>query len=406
MVFQSFAYSFKFTSGFLRLPVIPFSQQTRSLHFTEIRKVDSKMNRKRTASLGSELRHPSTKRAKEIDADIPYDHLLDALNAQKDKKDVTRVLHWFRGRDLRIQDNIALHHASKLAQKSKKPLIGVYIYCPPEESWHGTSPARTDFILEALRLMQKELKQLKIPLFFLQADKRKDYVPVLEDFIRKNEISHVFANLEYEIDELRRDIKFVQDMESEIHISMHHDQTVVEPGTILTGTGTPMKVFTPYHREWTTLVKKHPELLKTVPPPAKNDPSVLKDLKSLFESPVPSPDPLKQFATEQEKNRIRKLWPAGHAAGMKRMDAFLKQIDNYTATRSNPAKNSTSRMSAYFASGMVSVREALRKVQAVNRGSTDFSEGGARKGIYGWVREIVFRELVWTLISKSCELIY
>ncbi|KAF2202242.1 Cryptochrome/photolyase FAD-binding domain-containing protein [Delitschia confertaspora ATCC 74209] len=341
-----------------------------------------------------ELTHPSIKRAKEIDADIPYKHLRNALHSQGEGKEVTKVLHWFRGRDLRIHDNTALHHASLLARSEKKPLICAYLYCPPEESWHGTSPSRLNFMLEGLALMQKELRTLDIPLVFLQADKRKDYVPVLETFIRSNGVTDVFANYEYEIDELRRDIKFVTDMAGEdIVVEIFHDQTVVEPGTMLTGAGTPMKVFTPYHRAWTALVKHNPELLDMVPPPEKNDPSVLPQIQSLFGSEVPKPHRDNEFASPEDKARIRNLWPAGHAAGLQRMESFLQQIDRYAATRSNPAANSTSRMSAYFSSGMVSVREALSEVRKYNKGSSEFSQAGSSDGVYGWVREIVFREL-------------
>lgn len=118
-----------------------------------------------------------------------------------------------------------------------------------------------------------------------------------------------------------------------------------------------------------------------------------KELKDLFDTPAPKPAKDKQYKSQDEKTRIRKLWPAGHAEGAKRMDSFLKQISHYASTRSNPAANSTSRMSAYFSAGMFSVREALRKVVDYNRGSTDFTESKASSGVYSWVREIVFREL-------------
>ena len=118
-----------------------------------------------------------------------------------------------------------------------------------------------------------------------------------------------------------------------------------------------------------------------------------KELKDLFDTPAPKPAADKQFSSDEEKKRIRKLWPAGHAAGSKRMDTFLKTIDSYAATRSNPAEDSTSRLSAYFSAGMFSVRSALQKVADYNHGSTDFTESSARPGVYGWVREIVFREL-------------
>ncbi|KAL8808037.1 MAG: hypothetical protein Q9182_000315 [Xanthomendoza sp. 2 TL-2023] len=342
-----------------------------------------------------ELKHPSTKRAKEIDAHLPYDELQDLLKQQKPADKVSTVAHWFRSKDLRIHDNRGLHNASTLAEKEGAPLIGLYVYCAAEFEWHGTSPARCDFILENLSLMQKELAELNIPLKIVEADGRNDIVPSAMKFIEDNKVSHVFANYEYEVDELRRDIKFIQRSQDKYHTSLHHDQTVIEPGTMRTGSGGPMKVFSPFHRAWLAEVKSSPDLLDTVPPPHKNSSSHTKTLSSLFHSKIP-PLPLnKQFASASERDRIRSLWPAGHTAGLHRMNHFLKtHIADYAATRSHPAKNSTSRMSAYFSAGVVSVREALAQILTHNpRSGTDFSAAGNDPGVAAWVRELVFREL-------------
>jgi len=347
---------------------------------------------KRTAYERSELGHPSTKRAKEVDAETPYQTLLSALESQNSKDVVKKVVHWFRPKDQRIYDNTALHHASTVAQESNTPLICIYQYCPAEESWHGTSPARTDFMLESAKLMRDELKELDIPLVFLHAEERDEIVPGVLEFLQKEGVSHVFANFEYEVDELRRDQRFVEESGDDILISLHHDQTVVEPGTMLTGNGKPMKVFTPYHKAWTQLVKENPHLLDTSPPPAKNRPQAKKEVDHLFDSEVPNPAKDKLFPSEEARNRIRALWPPGHAAAVKRLNSFVTQIETYAATRSNPAKNSTSRLSAYFSSGQLSVREALSALRA-HQNSADFSERGASTGVHGWVREIVFREL-------------
>jgi deoxyribodipyrimidine photo-lyase len=79
---------------------------------------------------------------------------------------------------------------------------------------------------------------------------------------------------------------------------------------------------------------------------------------------------------------------------MKRMDHFIKEkIEDYAATRSQPAADSTSRMSPYFSAGVVSVREALSKIKDYNKSSSDFSQSGCSPGVSAWVREIVFREL-------------
>ncbi len=355
---------------------------------------------KREAPDHPEQNHPSTKRAKEVDAHNPYRELRSLLEDQQSPQSTKRVLHWFRSKDLRIHDNRALYAASQSAKKSKAPLLCVYVNCPAEFRWHGTSPARTDFICENLSLMQSELKKLDVPLVFVEASERNDIVPTIVKFIRDSDISHVYANYEYEIDELRRDIKVLKDASNNnseskgFHLSLHHDQTAMEPGTMLTGGGNPMKIFTPYHKAWLADVKASPELIETVSPPAKNTAEAKKDLKSLFGSSAPNPPKEKQFASDDERDRIRKLWPAGHKAATDRLTYFLDdKLSDYAATRSNPAKDSTSRMSAYLSAGVISVREILTAVSKRNDNSTDFSQAGCDAGMASWVRELVFREL-------------
>ena len=341
-----------------------------------------------------ELKHPSTKRAKEVDAHLPYDELRSKLEGQATKDEVSKVLHWFRSKDLRIEDNVGLYNASALATDKGKPLACVYVNCAPEFKWHGTSPARVDFILRNLELMRDELKKLNIPLVILEAQGRKDIVPSVTNFVKENGFSHVFANYEYEVDELRRDTKFLASLDGTAHVSLHHDQCVVEPGTMRTGSGGPMKVFSPYHRAWLAKVKESPELLDTLSPPQKQQDANSKAVSSHFGSKIPTAPENKQFPSSDDKDRIRKLWPAGTKAGLQRMDNFISNyIEDYAATRSNPAKNSTSRMSAYFSAGVVSVRQVLSKVKAYNSGSSDFSSSGSTAGVSAWVREVVFREL-------------
>ena len=71
--------------------------------------------------------------------------------------------------------------------------------------WHGDSPARCDFICENAALVQRELAELDIPLVFLDASERDEIVPSIAKFVKENNISHVFGNYEYEIDELISD---------------------------------------------------------------------------------------------------------------------------------------------------------------------------------------------------------
>jgi deoxyribodipyrimidine photo-lyase len=338
--------------------------------------------------------HPSTKRAKQIDASTPYEHLKELLEDQAEDVKTSKVLHWFRSKDLRIQDNRALYDAFETAKEASAPLICAYVNCPPEYLWHGTSPARCDFIVDNLRLMQKELEKLDIPLLFLEAEERDEIVPTISKLIKDEKVSNVFANYEYEIDELRRDTKLLRDAKDRgYQVSLRHDQTVMEPLTMLTGAGQPMKVFTPYHKAWLGEIRDDPSLLDTVPALSKQ-PGDKSAVKKLFGSKLPTIPKEKQFESKDERDRLRRLWPAGHEAGMKRMNEFIQhKIEDYAATRSNPAKDSSSRMSAYFAAGVVSMREAVSAIMKYNDNSADFSQSGASAGVAAWVREIVFREL-------------
>lgn len=157
-----------------------------------------------------------------------------------------------------------------------------------------------------------------------------------------------------------------------------------------TGSGGPHKVFTPYHKSWLAETKKHPELMDLSPPPEANDKKAAQDFKQLFDQKVPDLPESKQFASKEEQQKIRKLWPAGHQAGIERLQQFLeKKVSDYAKHRSEPARDPSSRLSPYFASGIISVREALSAARKHNKGE-HFDEGDA--GIDSWVREIVFRE--------------
>ena len=348
---------------------------------------------KRTDTDHPELSHPSTKRAKKVDEHTPYHELLEALDGQKSISETKTMAHWFR-RDLRIQDNKALYEASQKAVKQSNGLLCFYIHCPEEIEWHGLSPARLDLMHETLRQMQTDLKNLHIPLVFLTADTRAKIAETVVDFLKENQVSHLYANFEYEVDELRRDAQVVRGLEDHCQVSLHHDQCVMEPGTLTTGSGGPMKVFTPYHKAWLAEVQEDSGLIDTVGLPAAQTDALFRKKSSLFDSQVPDIPERKRFASEKDRDRVRKLWPAGHAAAEKRMDDFVKnKLEDYAATRSQPAADSTSRLSPYFAAGIYSVREALSKVRDYNNGSANFSSSGSSAGVAAWVREVVFREL-------------
>ncbi len=333
---------------------------------------------KRGAQERPELSHPSIKRAKEIDANVPLAVLEKALKSHTSSADTKTVLFWFRT-DLRLEDNKGLLKAYEKCKFEGTPLICCYLWSPGDLEWHGDSPARIDFMLQNLEILHKQLLELDIPLVILTAGHRSEVVSTVADFIKENGVSHLFANLEYEYDELSRDTKLLNAIPNVV-VEMVHDTTAVVPGSVHGGTG-PMKVFTPYHKQWLQLLAKEPSLLSLFDRPGK---SPKKAPDSLFKLELPSIPEGKSFKNDNEKKLIHKLWPAGYEAAEKRLQSFLsKKVTVYADTRSNPAKDSSSRLSPYFSNGVLSVRKALS--EARKKGFDD-------PGVASWVREIAFRE--------------
>ncbi|KAK8081762.1 hypothetical protein PG996_000543 [Apiospora saccharicola] len=305
----------------------------------------------RSVSQDNVLKHPSTKRAKEIDGpDNPWDELLDRIEKRVDASATKprNVLHWFRSKDLRAEDNRALHAASLKAKEGSGALLTCFLFSPQDIEWHGTSTARTNFMLEGVRVLQGQMEELNIPFLPLVAEERKDKGPTIMETLKKHDVSHLYANIELEVDELRRDLDLFNRLEEakedvDVQFVLHHDQTVILPRTLKTGAGGPMKVFTPYHKAWLAEVAGDPSLIDTLPPPQANDKSVKSSKhKDLFGQSLPEAPESRHYASDEERDRIQKLWP--------------------------PA--------------------TLR----LNDGSADFSSSGCDAGLAAWVRELVFRE--------------
>lgn len=65
-------------------------------------------------------------------------------------------------------------------------------------------------------------------------------------------------------------------------------------------------------------------------------------------------------------------------------------MKDYAKHRSEPARDPSSRLSAYFSAGIISVREALTAAKSHNGGAD--LDGSGDEGIASWTRELVFRE--------------
>ena len=299
------------------------------------------------------------------------------------------VVHWFKC-DLRTTDNKALYMASEKARSKGVPLICIHIISPQDYKAHVTSAVRVDFVLRTLEVLREDLAQLDIPLYIETVEKRKTIPDRIFELCEKWGASHLFTNIEYEVDELRREALMTrQGLENGIAVNAFPDTCVVSPGELSSGTGNQYSVYTPWFRAWVAYLHTHPHHLDLFASPGKNPPSIRGTFKNLFDHPIPEA-PANKTLTEEERKRFRSMWPAGEHEARERLGKFVKQkVQDYKDKRNFPAASNTAVVSVHLSSGTLSARTAVATARDAN--STKKLDGGD-KGIMCWISEVAWRD--------------
>lgn len=321
--------------------------------------------------------------------EVLSDMLKETLETRSRISAGSSVLHWFK-RDLRLRDNSALHLASQKAKELGVALICLFIVSPQDYQAHLTSPARVDFELRTLEVIQADLAELDIPLHIETVEKRKKVPARILELCREWNTKHVYCNIEYEVDELRREAElvdmFAQDGRSFIAV---HDDVIVPPYDLKTGAGRQFSVYSPWYRAWVAHLHSRPALLDQKPSPFRNHESTRKEYPQLFDCSIPSAPPNKMLDRET-KERLTALWPAGEHEAMDRLGKFLdERITSYKETRNFPAASSTASLSVHFSAGTLAARTAVRHARDAN--TTKKLDGG-NEGIKGWISEVAWRD--------------
>ncbi|KAK0490822.1 DNA photolyase, FAD-binding/Cryptochrome [Armillaria novae-zelandiae] len=359
-----------------------------------------------------------------VDANPPFPILLKAVkDGIKDPLKGKSILYWMRMGDLRIHDNRALSLASAQAQKDKIPLIVLFILSPQDYVAHDRSPRRIDFTLRNLSVIQKSLYDLHIPLHVLTEKVRRSVPAKLVSLLSSLECTKVYANMEYEVDEMRRDIKVCSLAKQEgINATFVHDKCIVDPGAIASAEDKPYVVYSAYQRRWLVNLNDNlPYYLEDCTPPKPNSESILSSqYSSLFDSSIPAyvggfelDDPIKE--------KMALIWPAGEEKALLMLDRFLKtkarsshmgvadplasgeeesksssRIVKYDTHRDAADSDTTSRLSPYLSAGVISARTCVRstmKLLGVNK-----VDGGKTTGIGRWVQELAWRDFYISLV--------
>jgi deoxyribodipyrimidine photo-lyase len=300
------------------------------------------------------------------------------------------VVFWFKN-DLRTYDNRGLHLASELAKSKVIPLICLFLVSPQDWEAHLTAAVRVDFILRTLEVLQGDLAELDIPLYIETVEKRKAVPGRTVELCREWDAKSVWCNMEYEVDELRREAKLCRDLAEEgIAFQVEHDTCVVEPGALKAGTGGQISVYSPWFRKWIAHLNAHPKNLQEYPRPGRNPPTTRTQYSRLFDIAIP-PAPVNKQLILEEKTRFRSMWPAGEHEALLRLQKFITQkIKTYHDTRNLPSGNSTAVISVHLTSGTLSARTAVRLAQA--SAPTKSLVDDRKNGHPMWIAEVGWRD--------------
>ncbi len=289
-------------------------------------------------------------------------------------------LMWFR-RDLRMADNAALHLAlSQCAQVHCVFVFDQAILAPLPRA-----DRRVEFIRESLVELDAALRQLSgkagAGLIVAHAVAR-DEIPRLAAALQ---VQAVFAARDYEPQAQARD-DAVREALAQVGCAFFtcKDQVIFEGREILTQSGTPYGVFTPYKNNW--LKRVAPEDL------AQHDSAPLAqrllERPLEFQNPVPG---LNEIGFEPTNLASLKI-PTGESGGQALFEAFFERMDDYHATRDFPAVKGPSYLGVHLRFGTVSIRQLVRI--ALQRQATG-SPGAAV-----WLSELVWRDFYFAILAN------
>ncbi len=280
------------------------------------------------------------------------------------------AIHWFR-RDLRLADNTAL----AAAVSNYDLVIPAYILSDWQGSHGWTGSPRQEFLCRCLAALETDIRTKGGQLIFRRGDADVALAQLIEDS------GAVALSFNRDPDPFGREMEVKVTRMSEARGCKVHsckDVAIHERDEVLTGGGTPFRVFSPYARAWIKLEK----------------PSVTEPVASFRLAPglqtLPAPT-LSTWGLEQTATII----DGGEAAARKRLESFLSEpILRYAACRNTPHEAGTSRLSADLRFGTLSPRE-------IHARCLDLAEQGPaehRKSALIYINELIWREFYMQIL--------
>ncbi|MBK1712196.1 FAD-binding domain-containing protein [Rubrivivax gelatinosus] len=294
-------------------------------------------------------------------------------------KSIDSALVWLR-RDLRTEDNAALYHALRAARR----VWCVFVFDRDILDPLPRADRRVEFIHDSVAGVDAELRALAATHGVEGAGLIVRHGRVLEQIPRLAAalgVQAVYASHDAEPEALARDAR-VRGALAAAGIAFHtaKDHVVFERDEVLTQSGGPFSVFTPYRKAW----QKKLEPFYLAPYPVERHAAAL--------APRPAGETLPTLAElgfETTNLHTLKL-PSGPAGGRELLADFLERIDHYADWRDFPAVKGPSYLGPHLRFGTVSIRHLAREAHQ--------RMVGGSHGAEVWLSELVWRDFYHQLL--------
>ncbi|MEY4882302.1 MAG: hypothetical protein RIS34_156 [Pseudomonadota bacterium] len=293
-------------------------------------------------------------------------------------------LVWFR-RDLRVDDNVALWSALKTCRH----VHCIFVFDSDILDGLPRHDRRVEFIRESLVDLDESLRLLSGKPGAGMIIRHGTGHQEVAGLATQLGAQVVFAARDYEPHAIDRDSKVLGALAAlGISFQTVKDHVIFEKREILTKTGTPYGVFTPYKNAWLAKIN---DIGPTIADLAAMKPvlvNALSERPTALQLEVPS---LQALGFETTNLSILNM-PTGSRGGHKLFASFFDRMDQYDATRNFPAVKGPSYLGVHLRFGTISIRKLV--ATALQR-SAQGSPGAAT-----WLSELVWRDFYFQILAN------
>jgi deoxyribodipyrimidine photo-lyase len=285
-------------------------------------------------------------------------------------------LLWFRGKDLRLADHLALRSATDQGELIPLFVLDPFFFAPARAQ---ATPYRIQFLLDSLRELELALAQRGSRLVLAEG-KSHELVPRLA---RQWQVDRVVAQRWCAPLGRERDRRVAEALE--VPFELFEGETLHVPGTLRTTQGKPFAVFSAFARAFSA---------GPTPPAPLPAPERLPALPRGVSLPSSLPG-LQQLGLQ--RNEL--VLTGGEQRARERLAAFLQgPARNYHEARDRLDLDATSRLSADLKFGTLSAREVWTEARAA-------LSRRARPAVTSFLNELVWREFAHALLWEHPTLL-